>query len=244
MAKGDYYFPLFYQRLLTSTTGWTDQEFGAYIRLLIYQFDNGSIPSDINQIARIAPSAKKVWSLLSTKFIDNGNGGLINTTMDEIRKETKRKQEIRKELGKRGGRPKKEKPKGFDLGNQLVNQKVPETETKTKAIPITNNQYPKEEREPPPDFLGEAPEDARSVFDVETMLTANPIRLEEICMATGLTQQQARESLRSYHLHLEEKMQYPLTRKAASSGFEKWARREKTFQQSAILPSQEKRMVY
>lgn len=107
MAKGDYYFPLYYQKLLTSTTGWKDDEFGAYLRLLIYQYDNGAIPDDLPSISRIAPSAKKNWNLLSKKFVKaKEEGFLINTVMDELRTARQKKSENLSKNGSKGGRPK------------------------------------------------------------------------------------------------------------------------------------------
>src|SRR5687768_11077719 len=96
MAKGDYFFPLYYQKLLTSTTGWKDDEFGAYLRLLIYQFDNGGIPNDQEIIQRIAPSTKKNWPLISRKFILNEEGLLVNEVMDSIRHKRNKKSEVMK----------------------------------------------------------------------------------------------------------------------------------------------------
>lgn len=149
MAKGGYYFPLYYQRLLTSTIGWKDDEFGAYLKLLIYQFDKGSIPDDMDEIGRIAPTAKKKWNLIGKKFKPAETGGLINEVMNEIREDILGKISTNTENGKKGGRPKKNKnrneteikPNGF------------ENETQLKGIPITNNQEPKEEREDPPVFF-------------------------------------------------------------------------------------------
>lgn len=106
MAKGDYYFPLYYQKLLTSTTGWKDDEFGAYLRLLIYQYDNGAIPEDLQSIARIAPSAKRNWDLISKKFIPaEEKGFLINEVMDELRNRRLKKSITSQENGSMGGRP-------------------------------------------------------------------------------------------------------------------------------------------
>lgn len=146
MAKGDYYFPLFYHRLLTSTIGWKDEEFGAYLRLLIYQFDNGSIPSDLADLSRISPSIKKHWPLISKKFKDNGKGGLINEVMNDVYNDIQEKKIINTENGKKGGRPKKKpeltktetKPNGF------------KNETETKPILINNNQETIREREAAP----------------------------------------------------------------------------------------------
>jgi uncharacterized protein YdaU (DUF1376 family) len=140
MAKGDYYFPLYYKRLLTSTIGWKDDEFGAYIRLLIHQFDNNnSIPDDLEELALIAPSVKKNWKRLQKKFKKNDAGELFNEVMKDVFDDVQRKKNIRSEIGKTGGRPKKQlvnqtetnnKPKGFDLLKQ------------NESYPITNNQEP------------------------------------------------------------------------------------------------------
>lgn len=132
MAKGDFYFPLYYKRILTSTIGWKDDEFGAYMRLLIYQFDNGSIPSDINELARIAPSVKKHWDkLLSKKFKEDGKGGLINDVMNDVYMDVQKKKEKNQENGKKGGR---RKPNG----NPTVSERLTEGVTQIEAIPISN----------------------------------------------------------------------------------------------------------
>lgn len=63
--------------------------------------------------------------------------------------------------------------------------------------------------------------------DVEDLLLKNQIEFERICMAIGKSAATAKRSLRSYHLFLEEKEQYPKTKKALFAGFEKWLTREK-----------------
>lgn len=105
MAKGDFYFPLHYQKLITSTIGWRDDEFGAYVRLLISQFDKGSIPKEVKELARISTSIKKNWKRISEKFVDDGKGNLINIFMDEIRQDVNKKKIKNKENGLQGGRP-------------------------------------------------------------------------------------------------------------------------------------------
>ena len=136
MAKGDYYFPLYYKRLLTSTIGWTDSEFGTYLRLLIHQFDNGSIPSDLNKLAKFAPNVKKNWHIISSKFIEKNADELINEVMDEIYQHAQAKKQRNRENGNKGGRKKgsEKKPSGFGLGSKK--------ETEVPDIPITNNQEP------------------------------------------------------------------------------------------------------
>lgn len=146
MAKGDFYFPLYYQRLLTSTVGWTDEQFGAYVKLLIYQFDQASIPADIKELSGIAPSVKKHWPKISKKFQDDGKGGLINQVMDEIRVDIQGKKETNKENGKLGGRP---KTKRISETKPNGNQTVSKNETEKEPIPISNNQYPNERENSP-----------------------------------------------------------------------------------------------
>ena len=123
MPKGDYFFPLFYQKFLTSTTGWKDEEVGAYLRLLIYQYDKGSIPSDMKSLSRIGTSVKKNWPFLKKKFIKNGEGNLINSVMDAIREKRLEVSANLSKNGKKGGRPPNEnetkrKPEGSQSHNQ------------------------------------------------------------------------------------------------------------------------------
>lgn len=131
MAKGSYYLPLYYQRLLTSTTGWKDEAFGAYLKLLIFQYDKGYIPEDMKELSRIAPSVKRNWKVFSSKFVKISDGKLANNVMEKIRAANLEKNAKRLENGKLGGRPK--------------NQTVIKNETETKPIPITNNQIREKE---------------------------------------------------------------------------------------------------
>ncbi len=122
MSKGAYFLPLYYQRLLTSTTGWKDDEFGAYLRLLIYQFDKGSIPNNMESITRIAPSAKKNWPVIKEKFELGDDGNLRNRVMDNIRKRQLNKSEVSRKNGTKGGRKRnpdetRQVHSGFGLAN-------------------------------------------------------------------------------------------------------------------------------
>jgi len=69
MAK-DPIFPLYYNDIDRSTKTWTDEEFGAYMRLLMEQWDKGGLPKDYQRLTRIATSLDKNWSLLKDKFIE------------------------------------------------------------------------------------------------------------------------------------------------------------------------------
>lgn len=66
-------------------------------------------------------------------------------------------------------------------------------------------------------------------YDAEQEILKNQIEFEKICMTTGAEISAAKQSLRKYHLYLEEKEQYPKGRKAVFAGFEKWLLNEKKF---------------
>ncbi|WP_158538694.1 DUF1376 domain-containing protein [Chitinophaga skermanii] len=83
MAK-DPILPLYYNDFRGATLDWTDEEVGAYIRLLIYQWDAGFIPNDKKRLERICSSFTQTWPLLSTKFSDN-DGKLQNQRLEIIR---------------------------------------------------------------------------------------------------------------------------------------------------------------
>lgn len=72
-------------------------------------------------------------------------------------------------------------------------------------------------------------ENAFVIYNVEDEILKNQIEFEKICMAAGAEISAAKESLRKYHLHLEEKEQYPKGRKSVYAGFEKWLLNEKKF---------------
>lgn len=144
MSEGFNHFKFMYQRFMTSTLGWKEEEQGAYLRLLVVQFDQGGIPADIEGIGAISSVAKKIWAKkLRHKFrFVNEDGTLYNKVMKGVRDEAIEKQVINKENGGKGGRPPKNrtvilnKPNGSEKHNP--------NESETKPIPVTSNQEPKE----------------------------------------------------------------------------------------------------
>ena len=67
MAKGKDPAFLFYPSdFLAGTAHFTDEEVGAYIKLLCHQFNMGRLPQE--KIKRLCPK-KKVWDMLSEKLI-------------------------------------------------------------------------------------------------------------------------------------------------------------------------------
>ena len=66
-------------------------------------------------------------------------------------------------------------------------------------------------------------------YDAEQEILKNQIWLEQQQQKFGKSDEELRESLRKFHLHLAEKEQYPKGRKAIFAGFEKWLMNEKNF---------------
>lgn len=126
MAKNPV-FPLYYNDMDRSTRDWTDEEFGAYMRLLVHQWDKFGLPLGFDRLSRIAPSVEKNWPLLSTKF-KLVEGTYQNENLEVIRDESLSFKKKQKENGKKGGRPPgKNKPKNNPdinpTGNPDINPK-------------------------------------------------------------------------------------------------------------------------
>jgi len=88
-------FQMYAQDFDMDTAAWSNDEVGIYTRLLNYEWINGSIPSNLAEIARIvrepysprfhAKFTEKWMRNVAHKFAQNGNGNLINRRMEEVR---------------------------------------------------------------------------------------------------------------------------------------------------------------
>jgi uncharacterized protein YdaU (DUF1376 family) len=100
------YMPLMIGDWLKGTRGMKAEIRGVYINLLLFQWDNGFIPSDMDELFLIDPEVGKVWDKLKEKFQPAGPGKLQNKKNEEVREFWKKQAKN----GSQGGRPKKEKP--------------------------------------------------------------------------------------------------------------------------------------
>lgn len=127
MAK-DPVLPLYYNDLTTSTQDWTDEEFGAYVRLLIHQWRQGGLPKDYQRLTRIATSLNTNWPLLKEKF-QEVDGLLKNPVMEEIRlKRDKHKEKQRENVLKRYQKSTKQPTKKLPLEEEIENENENEIE--------------------------------------------------------------------------------------------------------------------
>lgn len=137
MAKNPV-LPLYYNDISGSTQDWTDEEFGAYMRLLIYQWDKGFIPLEMQRLKRIAESVEKNWPVLCQKFTPGQDGLLQNSVMEKIRIEREKFLRHQTDNGKLGGRPRKENPNRTQTKSQNKPKKKPLEEEIEEEIEFEN----------------------------------------------------------------------------------------------------------
>lgn len=180
MAKDDHWFKLYYRLLVLSTQGWKDDEFGAYVRLLIHQFDKGGLPDDPGEISKLITTYKKNWPLLSKKFNKTEDGLLRNEFMKSLREERDKKKTIGAEFGKTGGRGNK-KGTLFEIkANPLENEKV-NISSSFSPSPSVGDQGGMGEQEEvelsPGGFFSDALDKSLILTDVEIGATVQYIKL-------------------------------------------------------------------
>ena len=200
MAKNPV-FPLYYNDILGSCKTWSDEEFGAYMRLLIEQWDKGGLPKDYQRLTRIATSLDTNWPMIKAKFQEDGDL-LKNENLEAIRNKLLKHKEKQRE-------------------NVLKRYQTP-TNSTAKIVPLETEKENEIENSKVELVRGSV------FFNAEDLVMGNQIEYERICMNSRKDPIQAKSSLRKYHLFLEEKEQYPKTKKAIFAGFEKWLLNEKT----------------
>lgn len=84
-TRVDVYLPLYVRDFLTSTIGWTAEERGHYLTLLMIQWDRGSIPAEANDLERLSPGVCQCWSVLAGKFPVCDDGTRRNAKLEEHR---------------------------------------------------------------------------------------------------------------------------------------------------------------
>lgn len=97
-------FQLYAADFLTDTVDLSNEEVGAYFRLLCYQWVNGSLPAQLELISRLAhaelPAFESVWASIQAKFTVGEDGRLRNRRMEEVRQKAIRFHESRVSGGK------------------------------------------------------------------------------------------------------------------------------------------------
>ena len=84
-TRVDVYLPLYVRDFLTSTIGWTAEERGHYLTLLMIQWDRGSLPAEANDLERLSPGVCECWAVLAGKFPVCDDGTRRNAKLEDHR---------------------------------------------------------------------------------------------------------------------------------------------------------------
>jgi uncharacterized protein YdaU (DUF1376 family) len=126
----DHYIPFFGRDFYASTAMWKAEEVGHYIRLLVIQWDSGSLPTEIERLEFVSPGVGKCWALLETKFPVCDDGHRRNLRMEEHRAKAAEIKAKREDAGRVGGSRTQAKLK----------QTVKQNSSKTQANGEANDQ--------------------------------------------------------------------------------------------------------
>lgn len=116
------YMPLMIGDWLKGTRGMKAEVKGVYISLLLYQWDNGYVPSDWEELCLIDPELPKVWDKLKSKFPEIEPGKLQNKKNKDVRDFWSKQ----RNNGSKGGRPRRK--------TESETQTITQTETQTQTI--------------------------------------------------------------------------------------------------------------
>lgn len=103
-------FQLYAADFYMDTASWTVAEVGAYFRLLMHEWVNGPLPSDMASLARIAgiSDARTLYKMWSTtvgkKFTTTDGNLLINRRLEEERGKQHKRRELQAQKGRSGAK--------------------------------------------------------------------------------------------------------------------------------------------
>jgi uncharacterized protein YdaU (DUF1376 family) len=145
------YYSRYPSHYLAATVHLTMEQDGAYGRLMDWYYSNERpIPDAKRYVIGRATSKKEraaIDSVLSEFFSPSDDGSeWVQTRVEKELDKAAPKIQAAKENGKKGGRPRKEKPSGFSVNNPVGFQDKTQTEPSTKA-PQTPNPIHQERAE-------------------------------------------------------------------------------------------------
>jgi uncharacterized protein YdaU (DUF1376 family) len=162
-----HWFPFYTKDWSASVAHMSAAQRGVYLSLLIYQWDNGTVPDCPEQCSRIAgahPMHDMDWAVVRAKFhVEHGR--LVNHKLEDVRQEQRTKQEAASERGKRAAAARHGCKRTADampeqsLSRRQVCQSESESESESDTEPDTPVLTVRPTRrapvgDPPPDNLG------------------------------------------------------------------------------------------
>lgn len=79
------WFAFFGRDFLAATLGWSAEERGHYITLLVAQWEQGGLPDDLKRLELISPGVSKAWKTVGPKFPKSTGGMRKNTRLEHER---------------------------------------------------------------------------------------------------------------------------------------------------------------
>jgi uncharacterized protein YdaU (DUF1376 family) len=94
LGSDHFFFPFFWKDFQLSTARWTDEQVGAYLRLLMWAWDEVGLPIDEQALMSMGDWSVEAWSRIwpkvGPKFIRRGRR-LFNLRQEEIRQQIQAK---------------------------------------------------------------------------------------------------------------------------------------------------------
>ena len=116
-GRVDHFFPLYVRDFLTSTIGWTAEERGHYLTLLMISWDRGGLPTDLPALERLSPGVTACWGLLEGKFPVAEDGLRRNSRLEGHREKALDIRRKRSEAGSKGAQAKAKQLPGICQAN-------------------------------------------------------------------------------------------------------------------------------
>jgi uncharacterized protein YdaU (DUF1376 family) len=87
------WFPLFGRDFLASTLGWTAEERGHYVTLLVCQWEQDGLPADPKRLELMSPGLSKCWKTIEPKFPISRGGKRRNPRLEHERHQANERSE-------------------------------------------------------------------------------------------------------------------------------------------------------
>lgn len=216
---------LYTQDFLVGSSVLTPIQKGHYITLLCHQqqSETGSLLiEDIQQWMN--GDFDSHWPAISRKFKKDDNGFYNARMREEIAK--------RKKFSQSRSDNRRKKTSVEDINN--ISKSCDGHMENENANEIVNRDLRKESVKENHQRVEHTAVRGEITYNAEATILDNMIEFERICMNARLPQEVARDALHSYHLYMSEKERYPVGRKAAFDGFERWAMNEKKFNNGTV----------
>jgi len=185
-------FQLYAADFYMDTASWPVEEVGMYTRLLFYQWVNGSIPNDMEKIARItgtlsgrkwATNVARMWSNICHKFVTLPDGNLINQRLEESRQ----KQEEFTNSRRKGGKKTAEKRWGVKDGDSSANSSgvaLQSSSSSSSSKILQESSYDDSSPEVP-----SAPSEAEPLPEAEIFISIPLVDKTEFQVATSMIEE-------------------------------------------------------